>query len=306
MNHRTLMLAALVLPALASADVVWRGDFETGDRSQWSKTQMVNPDRLQVVESPVRSGKYALRALVKQGDDPINASGNRNELLYHSREAVGSEYYYRWSTMFAPDYPSAKTWQLFAQWHHYGCCGSPPIQFIVNGEEMILAAVGQVVWKAPLVRGMWNDFIFHVKWSPDAREGFIELYRNGKLEAPKTFVATMFPNDFNYIKLGLYRNSTIAQDGVVFHDDFVMATTLEDVLASGSTPSSQPGGEGPALPSTLPEPGATPAPRPGEQAAVEELDPTGGPSGGCSAGPSGLLAVLGLLPLMPLLRRRRR
>jgi hypothetical protein len=35
-----------------------------------------------VVTSPHRQGNYALRATVKDGDDPINASGNRNELAY--------------------------------------------------------------------------------------------------------------------------------------------------------------------------------------------------------------------------------
>ena len=37
---------------------------------------------------------------VQQGDDPIDASGNRNELVYLSNETVGSEYYYRWKVMF--------------------------------------------------------------------------------------------------------------------------------------------------------------------------------------------------------------
>ena len=30
---------------------------------------------------PARQGSYALKVTVKQGDDPINASGNRNELV---------------------------------------------------------------------------------------------------------------------------------------------------------------------------------------------------------------------------------
>jgi hypothetical protein len=40
----------------SGSGVVWRGDFETGDRSQWSGTQMVSADRLQVVPSPARQG----------------------------------------------------------------------------------------------------------------------------------------------------------------------------------------------------------------------------------------------------------
>jgi hypothetical protein len=213
--------------------VVWRGDFETGDRSQWDREQMVSSDRLQVVPSPVRQGSYALKATVRHGDDPINSSGNRNELVKMTREPVGSEYYYRWSTMFASDFPSVRTWQLFTQWHHEGSSGSPPLELYVYGEEMRLnigGDPGTLVWKAPLVRGQWQDFIFHVKWSPDPSVGFVELYHNGQLVLPKRYIATQFPGMLNYLKLGLYRSDTITQTGVVYHDGFTMARSLADVL----------------------------------------------------------------------------
>src|SRR5438309_705923 len=56
----TLLPAILLLSAtLATAEVIWRGDFETGTTEQWRgapKTESVK-----VVEEPVREGKYALR-----------------------------------------------------------------------------------------------------------------------------------------------------------------------------------------------------------------------------------------------------
>ena len=210
--------------------VVWRGDFETGNRNQWSSTQMVSADRLQVVSSPSRQGSYAIKVTVKQGDNPINASGNRNELVRMTNEKEGDEYYYRFSTMFASDFPSAKTWQLFAQWHHSGSSGSPPVEFYVNGETMYLRLQGSsVVWQKPLVRGQWQDFIFHVKWSSKSGTGFVELYRNGVLELPKRYGATMYSGQTNYLKVGLYRNSTIAPVGVVYHDGWVQGRSLQDV-----------------------------------------------------------------------------
>jgi hypothetical protein len=218
---------------VAGSSVVWRGDFETGDNSQWDRTQMVSADRLQVVTSPLRQGRYALKATVRQGDDPINSSGNRNELVKMTREPVGSEYYYRFNTMFASDFPSVKTWQLFAQWHHEGSSGSPPVEFYVYGEEVRLNIGGDpgvIVWKAPLVRGQWQDFILHVKWSPDATVGFVELYHNGQLVLPKRSIATQFPGMLNYLKVGLYRSDTVTQTGVVYHDGWTMARTLADVL----------------------------------------------------------------------------
>ncbi|QRO00467.1 heparin lyase I family protein [Archangium violaceum] len=210
--------------------VVWRGDFETGDRSQWSKTQMVSADRLQVLSSPTRQGSYAIKVTVKQGDNPISASGNRNELVRMTNEKEGDEYFYRWNTMFASDYPSAKTWQLFTQWHHSGDSGSPPVEFYVNGETIYLRLQGSnVVWSRPLVRGQWLDFIFHVKWSAKSSVGFVELYVNGQLVLPKKYSATLYSGMTNYLKVGLYRNSTIAPTGVVYHDGWIQGRSLADV-----------------------------------------------------------------------------
>ncbi len=212
-----------------SSTIVWRGDFETGNYSQWSRAQIVSSDRMQAVTSPVRQGRYAMKVTVKQGDDPIDSSGNRNELVRLTREPVGSEYYYKWSTMFASDFPSVRTWQLFAQWHHTGSGGSPPVEFFVYGEEMRLNVRGTTVWRAPLVRGVWQDFVFHVKWSPNSSVGFVELYHNGKLSLPRRYAATQFSGQLNYLKLGLYRNSSIAKTGVLYHDGFIMAKQLSDV-----------------------------------------------------------------------------
>lgn len=258
---RFLKLApVLLLPAIASASTVWKGDFETGDLSQWTRAQSVAADRLQVVSDIRREGSKALKVTVRQGDNPISASGNRNEVVYLTEEAQGSEYYYKWSTLFPSNYPIANTWQLFAQWHQEGCCGSPPLEFYVIGQQMYLRAGGgngKIIWNGPLVRGQWNDFVMHVKWSSNPKVGFVELYRNGKLVAPKTYAATQFGGERNYLKLGLYRDNSISQVGVVYHDGFAMGTTLDDVMP-------------PPAPAQEPELAQAPAP------AVNESTPPAG------------------------------
>jgi hypothetical protein len=202
----------------------------------------VDKDRLQVVSSPVREGRFALKATVKQGDDPINSSGNRNELVRRTFEPTGSEYAYRWSTRFAPDFPSVKTWQLFTQWHHEGSGGSPPVEFYVYGEEIRLKVGGETgldVWRTPLVRDVWHDFVFHVKWSPDPKVGFVELYHNGKLVLPRRFIATQFNGQRNYLKQGLYRNETVVPTGVLYHDGFTMARRLKELLPAEALPTAE-------------------------------------------------------------------
>jgi uncharacterized protein (TIGR03382 family) len=271
------LLPFLLMPAVASAATLWKGDFETGNLSQWSKTQSVSSDRLTVVTDTVRQGRYALKATVKRGDDPINSSGNRNELVYLSRETQGTEYFYKWSTLFPANYPSAKKWQVFAQWHQDGCCGSPPLEFYVVGEEMRLrvgGSSGKVVWKAPLVRGRWHDFVMRVKWSSDPKVGFVEMYKDGKLTVPKTMAATAFGREKNYLKLGLYRDSSITPVGVVYHDAFTIGTKLSDVMPATATAVEEP------APATVAE--TTPAPQPETQAptapAPEQVDEANTPS----------------------------
>jgi MYXO-CTERM domain-containing protein len=277
----------MVVPGLAWGDILWRGDFETGDRSQFTGAQMVSADRLQVVTSPVAEGRYALKATVRQGDDPINSSGNRNELVYQGREKEGSEYYYRWKVMFAEDFPSVRTWQLFTQWHHDGCCGSPPVEFFVYGEEIRLTLNDSVTpWTTKLVRGVWHEFIFHVRWSPDPAVGFVELWHNGQLVLPKRHIGTMYAGDGIYLKLGLYRSDTVTQVGVVYHDGFMQATTLQDVLGTVTEPTPDAGS--PAVDAGTP---ATDAGTPATDAGTPRPDAgTSGPDAGtprADAGTSG-------------------
>ncbi|WP_224243036.1 polysaccharide lyase [Hyalangium gracile] len=253
MSRFLRLVPLLLVPTLASASTVWRGDFETGNTSQWTRQQSVASDRLLVVSDVVREGRYALKATVKKGDNPINASGNRNELLYLSRETPGLDYFYKWSTLFPQGYPSVNKWQVFAQWHQDGCCGSPPLEFYLVGEEMRLrvgGSSGKILWRAPLKRGQWNDFVLHVKWSPNPKVGFVELYKDGQMVVPRTMVATQFGNEKNYLKLGLYRDASITQTASVYHDGFTMGTTLEDVMPRPVTPPVVPPEPQPTPPST--------------------------------------------------------
>jgi hypothetical protein len=236
--RRIALLSALALPATSLATPVWSSDFESGDFAAWTKVQTVSPDRAQIVSNPVRQGSSALKVTVNQGDDPVGSGNDRTELVYLTHEAPGSEYFYSWSVMFPQGYPSSPKWQLFTQWHQEGLGGTPPLEMYLFGEEIRLRTGGNeapVLWTAPLERGKWQDFILHVKWSPDPREGFIELFHNGKVALPRTAARTMLDGQLSYFKMGLYRSREITPQGVVYFDDVKMATTLQDVLSRPSS-----------------------------------------------------------------------
>jgi hypothetical protein len=299
--RRLAAAAALCLLSFqARASVVWRGDFETDDLSQWSSVDGL-ASRLTVVPSPVRQGSYALRVEVRSGDFASN--GNRNELVRDVPETEGMDRYYAWSTMFDASYPIASTWQVFTQWHHSGCCGSPPLEFDVDGQNLSLSrnpppvsgGTTTSLWSTPLVRGVWHDFVLHVIWSSNPDLGFIELWYDGNKAIDRKAVQTLFPGMVNYLKQGLYRDSSITAVGVVYHDGMTVGTTLGDVAPQLVPPPPPPPDAGTPDAGT-PDSGPAPQPDSGPPPVLR----SGIPAQGCSsAGPAGGLLIAAFALLRP-------
>src|SRR5262245_35464611 len=87
---------ALTSVTESSAEVIWRGDFETGDMKHW--TGVPKSDAVKVVTEPVREGKNALRI------DGTNAARkgklDRIEFQHQPKPpgtAEGTERYFGWS-----------------------------------------------------------------------------------------------------------------------------------------------------------------------------------------------------------------
>jgi uncharacterized protein (TIGR03382 family) len=178
---------------------------------------------------------------------------------------------------------------------------------------------GKVLWRAPLQREKWNDFVLRVKWSSDPRVGFVELYHGGQRVLPQTKVATQYSGQRNYLKLGLYRDASIAQEGIVFHDGFTQATRLEDVLPPAVVAAPAPASGGQPTPDEAP----SQQPAPVAQVPSDSEDPSlsaGGvipgdptlagtlPPAACGASSTGgtpLLVATGLAVLALVGRRRK-
>ncbi len=298
---RLLALSLCLLSGSASAKVIWRGDFETGDLSQWTGMNGL-VSRLTVVTDPVRQGRYALRTELRQGD--VNSSGTRNELTLAApqfQEVEGNDKWYAWSTLFPADYPSNNTWQVFTQWHDSGCCGSPPVEFDVLGERIQLAHNGgTVLWSTPLVRNQWHDFVVHVYWSSTA--GYVDLYYDGSKVLDHQATQTLYPGEYTYLKQGLYRNATITQVGVVYHDGMVMGTSLADVAPQLANPPPPPADGGTPIDPVV-DAGPPAPPDAGIPVQAGSFLLTGG---GCSHASRETFAVLGVLVAGLIALRRRR
>ncbi len=285
-----------------AATPTWIGDFESGDVNQWSDKVDVHPgttDRLQIVSDVVAQGNYALKATVKHGD--LNNAGNRAEVvLRNPMFHQGDEVWFHWFTMFPEDYQSIDKWVLWTQWHSSGF--GFPITFNLHGEELDFRVMaheydargdydGGVLWTAPLEKGKWMEFVLHVKFS-DSGDGFVELWKDGEQVVPLTYHHTLDPNDYAYLKQGIYRHKEIPYDMTIYHDGMTAyADQPEEVFArweGGAGPD-----EGDASTPTDPS-----------------LDPGAAGEAGCSgtdaAAAAALLPLFGLGGLIRRLRRRRK
>lgn len=214
--------------------VLWEGDFETGSLSQWPIVQQVASDRITIAQDPTRQGNFAARFEVRPGDN-IGDTAPRAEVAAELGEQENEERYYRWFTYFDPAFPTEfeDSFVTFTQWRSTDESDAFS-SFMVWGDEIELRRDG-TRWEAPLVKGVWHEFIYHVKWSPDPNVGFIELWYDGQLAMPKTYIETMAGEPGagveNYVKQGLYKSDEIPT-GVVYHDGFVAGTSFAAVSAA--------------------------------------------------------------------------
>jgi Polysaccharide lyase len=237
------LLTGVVGFSTASASVVWRGDFETGDLSQWygashwGGLQAKDPSRAQIVTSPVRQGKYALAMTVQPGDNNVAGSQTweRTELLLPQGESdgyEGHEAWYAWSEYFPS---STQHSSGGVQFHPTGNGGPGQTGIRVWGTSMNFTDFADgpgpsqygsnTQWydkslANPIQTNTWYDIVLHIKWSKNATGGFFESWLNGNRIVPYTVAPTLFSvDDGVYLKIGVYRAAqsyaeTIVVDGV--------------------------------------------------------------------------------------------
>jgi hypothetical protein len=223
-----LMLAFLLSATAGSAEVLWRGDFETGDTKQWKGAPKT--DAVKVVTDPVREGKYALRI------DGTNAAQkgkyDRIELQHQPAPpgtAEGTERYFGWSVYLprklTDSHHSLGYFETRNSW-------SQLMAFEVKGEDILFTTRQPYTrhWsgKGKMTAGKWHDFALHVLWSRDPKTGFVEVWFDGEKVVPLTYTATLRDENVAFFQIGLFRE-TSEQPETILLDHVIEATTLADV-----------------------------------------------------------------------------
>ena len=80
----TSVATAMPLPSGISFYTNW--EHGINGPANWNSIQIVANDRFQTVTSPFQYGRPAVRVEVRHGDDPINSSGERAEVLIMTDE----------------------------------------------------------------------------------------------------------------------------------------------------------------------------------------------------------------------------
>lgn len=262
-----LLVVFLVLTVKADAAVIWRGDERP---SQWDSTQsVIGPFQ---ISSPVRQGNSAIRYVVRPGDDPINSSGERSELVVFPGTRDGDEEWWAWSTYFPEAWnPNPNTeWNIITQWHHTGSTCGPPLSLRVDTRQdpnyvrvkirggnlgNCSAQYGPTdIRLHDVEKGKWFDYIVHVVWRDDP-SGLVEVWVNGNKVVSRQH-ATLYSGQGAYFKQGLYRGESNRTTEII-HDGTVLGQSFEDVRGGPPPPEPPPP---PPLPA--PDEGGPPQPDP--------------------------------------------
>jgi hypothetical protein len=223
-----LLAAMLLLASQAWAEVIWRGDFETGTTEQWGGDPKAGS--FQVVQEPVRAGKYALRIdgtnVAKRG------TNDRIEFQHQPKPpgtVEGTERYFGWSVFL----PKALTNDMHAlgffetrnSWRQL-------MSFEVHGQDIqyTTRVPYTLRWKGPgkLTPGRWHDFAVHVIWSRDPAKGLIEVWFDGEQVVPRATTATLLDENLAFFQIGLFRATSEVPETVII-DHVIEATTLAEV-----------------------------------------------------------------------------
>lgn len=230
-SSTTSAAAASTTPAPATADAtpaprddggktLWSADFATAGMKNFKSTPWNN----QGASSPTL-GSGLLNFLMPGG-------GKRSEVEPDFKSlSEGDQYFFGFSVKLAPDFPvNTSDWQVITQFKNDGE-GSPPLElkvqdgkFLIDGDS---GGFSQVVGDAK--PGQWSHLVLKVKFS--STDGRVSAWQDGVQKvadfAPPS--GTMYPGKDSYVKTGIYRDSSIGQQGKLAFGSWAIGTSLDSV-----------------------------------------------------------------------------
>lgn len=246
---RALMLASLPLwhATASEAQPAYVSDFEDSviDWDLWG----VSGNSPTVVNSPTRSGRYALKSVL---DRAKSNTPNRTEIASGGRmnRLAGNEYWYGFSVYLPSDYVADPIWEIVAQWHSAPDNSkeadqglNPPISLHTEDGIWMVSTIwdskpvslrgkydgGREYELGAYDKGRWTDWVFHVKWSPN-QSGLLQVWKDGDLIIDKAGPIGYNDQTDPFMKVGMYKGWASRKDPpgnvstrTIYHDEIRVA-----------------------------------------------------------------------------------
>jgi hypothetical protein len=236
-----------------SGEVLWSGDFSTGDLSQYD-VQACAPDRAQVVRDPRGLDRNVVRFSVRNTDvAPCTPTENpRAQALSPEILQPGGDYWVGWSVLVPKDFPTTRA--RGDNWISLGSIYGPPADGPSGtGIKMDTTPRRDVFyyrrddryrfdepWRMPLVRGRWVDFVVHFKLSRNPKVGYREQWvndgsgwRQSRLHGKKRlYTATLGPANGagpNVSKVSLYYRRGLMKAATIYFAEHRIGTSFSAV-----------------------------------------------------------------------------
>lgn len=246
-----LAVSYLVSASEADAAVLWKGDFETGDVSQWDGSTLTKTgDRLNLVieGEAVADGTKAAKITLRDDIifEPYNQS--RVEVKHVGLHTLdGEDSYFAWSFMVPKD---AEIRSNIGYWESTPTSKNTMTFFIEpapgGGTNIKFGTgdLGQTVrWTAKLELNEWHRMALHNHWSQDAAIGKVDVWYDGVQVVTGASVAKRDVNKL-FFQMGLHRSDPSPPVQDIYIDAAMEADAQADILVALVDPMGMAGGGG--------------------------------------------------------------
>jgi hypothetical protein len=239
-SHLTLrfaLLGVVLCPQLAGAAVLWKGDFETGDLSQWDSTNLIKTgdrDNLVFVTDQVADGMKAAQITLRDDIifEPYNQS--RVEVKHEGLHTMnGEDSYYAWSFMVPGDAEIRSNigyWESLVTFRNTMSFYIEPAD---GGGTDIVFGTGNLGeterWRQKLELNKWHRIAIHNHWSQQQADGKVNVWYDGQ-QVVTGVTATKYDANELFFQMGLHRSDPSPPVQIIYIDAAIETDSQDDLL----------------------------------------------------------------------------
>ena len=238
----TTTTTAPAAPAAGAPKAIWDSNISGQGLGMFKDTpwNFVGTKQPTVVAATDLPGQKALKFTMPGGAQRAEVEPNVDNFT------EGQDRYIRLSVRLAPDFPvNASSWQLITQFKNEGT-GSPPLELRIGNGNYILSGgfdhpggsknFDKTV--APAVTGKVTTLVLHVKFSSKSATSVVDAWVDGQQKVTGFHPpgGTLYPGNYSYWKLGLYRDRSIGQPATYELSDARLGDSFAAVAGAPAPP----------------------------------------------------------------------